>query len=118
MRKFMAGAALALIVGGAASTAGAAPKPKAETYTCDGATTTFTVVGRNGFIDGVHYQAHNLVVDGVFDPAAPGLPNETFHDEQWSSGRTGGLSCSATETFTDASGTTTVTITLDAIPTK
>ena len=79
--------------------AGAAPKPKAETFTCNGLPTTFIVGGRSGFLDGVHYLAHNFVIAGTFDPRA-GPAEQTFRDEQWTSGRTGGLQCTASFTET------------------
>ena len=98
-RWAVAGAVAAIVSIGAGTTAGAAPKDKAETFTCDGQETTFIVGGRNGFLDGVHYLAHNLVVEGTFDPTGP-APAEPFRDEQWTSGRTGGLQCTATVTET------------------
>ena len=100
---------------GVASTAGAAPTKNVEVWTCDGVETEITVAGRSGWIDGVHYLAHNLVVDGVFTPVE-GEP-EAFHDEQWMSGRTGGLDCTTTFTDTNEEGTAEVTITLNAIAT-
>jgi hypothetical protein len=119
MRKLIAGAALALTAGtaivGGASVAGAAPSKNVEVYICDGVETEIVVAGRSGWIDGVHYLAHNIVVEGTFTPAG-GEP-EPFTDTQWTSGRTGGLECTRTETFTDEEGTGTFTVALNAIPT-
>lgn len=116
-RWAVAGAMATIVSVGAGTTAGAAPKDKAETFICDGQETTFIVGGRSGFLDGVHYLAHNIVVDGSFDPTAPGEPTQTFHDEQWTSGRTGGLQCSSTETTVTPEGVETFTISFNAIPT-
>ena len=79
--------------------------------------TTFEVHGRMGIhaTTGVRYLAHNLVVSGTFDPAEPGVPNETFSDTKWSSGRTGGLNCTATFVETNDEGTATVTVSFNAI---
>ena len=96
---------------------GSGPKANVETYVCDGVETDIVVAGRNGWIDGVHYQAHNLVVVGTFDPTGPAPAVEVFRDEQWSSGRTGGLECTATFSEEVEGGVETVTVTLDAIPT-
>ncbi len=116
-RWAVAAAVAGIITVGAGTTAGAAPKDKAETFTCDGQETTFIVGGRSGFLDGVHYLAHNFVIDGTFDPSAPGEPTQTFHDEQWTSGRTGGLQCVGTETETTPEGVSVVTFRFNAIPT-
>jgi len=119
MRKLIAGAALALTAGiailGGASVAGAAPSKNVEVYICDGVETEIVVAGRSGWIDGVHYHAHNIVVEGTFTPTG-GEP-EPFTDTEWTSGRTGGLECFQDFTFTDEGGTATGTITLNAIPT-
>ena len=114
----VAAAVAAIVSVGVGTTAGAAPKDKAETFICDGEETTFIVGGRSGFLDGVHYLAHNFVIDGTFTPADPTEETQTFHDEQWMSGRTGGLQCTGTETETTAEGTSEVTFTFNAIPTK
>ena len=92
----LAGAVAAIVSIGAGTSAGAAPKDKAETFICDGEETTFIVGGRSGFLNGVHYLAHNLVVVGTFDPTGPAPAMEVFRDEQWTSGQTGGLQCTAT----------------------
>lgn len=108
----------AIVTVGAGSTAGAAPKDKAETYICNGQPTTFIVGGRSGFLNGIHYLAHNVVVSGSFDPTDPTLPTQTFSDTQWTSGQTGGLQCSLTETTTTPEGVETFSIRFNAIPTK
>jgi hypothetical protein len=115
-RWALAGAAAAIVSIGAGTTAGAAPKDKAETFTCNGQPTTFIVGGRSGFLDGVHYLAHNLVVAGTFDPTGP-APAEPFTDTQWTSGRTGGLQCSQSFTETSPEGVATYTVRFNAIPT-
>ena len=110
MRKWIVGAGLVAASVGLAGTAGAAPKDKAETFICDGEETTFIVGGRSGFLDGVHYLAHNLVVVGTFDPTGPAPAMEAFRDEQWMSGQTGGLQCTGTEVETTPEGVLTVSI--------
>ena len=110
-------AAIATI--GASTTAGAAPTKNTETYTCNGRSTTFAVAGRSGVLDGQHDLGHNPVITGTFDPDGAGpLPAEPFHDEQWTSGQTGGLLC--TTTFTETTpegGVSSGTIRLSAIST-
>jgi len=116
MKKLIAGAAIIATGLGVAGTASAEPPDRTQDWTCDGNTVEIEVHGRVGIIDGVRYLAHNLVVSGTFDPSAPGAPNETFTDTQWTSGRTGGLDCTTVEVFTDEAGTSTVTLSLNAIP--
>ena len=118
MRKWIVGAGLVAASVGLAGTAVAAPKDKTETFICDGQETTFIVGGRSGFLDGVHYLAHNLVIVGTLDPAGPEPAMEVFRDEQWTSGRTGGLQCMATFSEPVEGGVLTTTVTLNAIPTK
>ena len=116
-RWAVAGAVATVVSVGVGSTAGAAPTKNTETYICNGVPTTFAVAGRSGFIGDQHYLAHNLVVVGMFDPTGPAPAVETFRDEQWSSGRTDGLNCTATFTETVPGGVEMITITLIAIPT-
>jgi hypothetical protein len=116
MRRFAAGIVGAAATLAFAGTASAAPNKNVEVWICDGVETEIAVAGRSGWIDGVHYLAHNLVVEGTFDPAGP-APAEPFTDTQWMSGRTGGLECTATFTETNEEGTATATATLNAIPT-
>ena len=77
MRKWILGAGLVAASVGLAGTAVAAPKDKTETFVCDGQETTFIVGGRSGFLDGVHYLAHNLVIVGMFDPTGPAPAKST-----------------------------------------
>ena len=115
-RWAVAGAMAAIASVGAGTTVGADP-PAEETYTCNGVSTTFEVHGRMGILvtTGERYLAHNVVINGSFDPAGP-APVETFTDTKWTTGRTGGLNCSATETFSDEEGTGTFTIRFNALP--
>ena len=96
----------------------AAPKENVEVCICDGVETEIIVAGRSGWIDGVHYLAHNLVVEGTFTPTDRREP-ESFRDEQWMSGRKpAGWICTGTdEGETTRKDVLTVTITLNAIPT-
>jgi hypothetical protein len=115
MRKFLAGAALALVVGGVAGTAGA-EKPHDEPFICNGRPTTIFVHGRVGVIDGVKYLAYNVEGSGSFDPAAPGEPTETFEFTQWTSAtKTGGLQCTQHSVNVTDEGTETFDISLNAI---
>jgi hypothetical protein len=115
MRKFIAATAIVAAGVGVAGVASAEPPERTEDWVCNGMPTEIEIHGRMGIIDGQKYLAHNLTINGVFDPVAPGAPNETFSDTQWSSGRTGGLDCRDTQTFTDEEGTTTVVLRLNAI---
>jgi hypothetical protein len=113
MRKLVIATAAVVATLGIAGTATAAP-PEPQPWVCDGQDVEIEVHGRMGIIDGQKYLAHNLVVEGTFTPAE-GEP-EHFVDEQWMSGRTGGLDCVQDEFFEDEAGTTSITITLNAIP--
>jgi hypothetical protein len=66
-RWAVAGAVMAAVSVGAGSTAGAIPK-RGETWTCEGEEVTIAEAGRNGWIDGEHYQAVYLNFIGVFTP--------------------------------------------------
>jgi hypothetical protein len=115
MRRLAVGIVAAAATLGVAGTANAAPPERVEVWICDGEEVEITVMGRVGVIDGQRYLAHNLVIEGTFDPAGP-APAQPFTDTQWTSGRTGGLDCTRTFTETDEEGTATVTLTLNAIP--
>jgi hypothetical protein len=115
MKKFLAGAALALTVAGVAGTAGA-EKPTTEMFICDGKPTPIYVHGRVGEINGVKYLAYNVEVSGSFDPTAPGEPTQTFEDSQWTNpDRTGGLQCTQNSVNVTAEGVETFHISLNAI---
>jgi hypothetical protein len=62
-RWAVAGAVATIATLGAGTTAGAAPKGEPEVWQCPGGTTMITTAGRNGWIDGVKYQAVQLTFD-------------------------------------------------------
>jgi len=115
-RWAVAGAVATIISVGAGSAAGADPKGNAETFICNGAPTTIVVAGRSGFLNGVHYHAHNVVQTGTFDPTGPAPAVETYSDTKWTSGRTGGLQCMVSGTETTPEGVFTDSATFNAIP--
>ncbi len=72
----------------AVPTAGAIPK-NGETWTCEGEEVVITEAGRNGWIDGVHYQAVYIEFVSVFTPEGGGEPE--FESEQHFYGNRGNL---------------------------
>jgi hypothetical protein len=74
---------------GTASTAGAIPEHKAETWVCEGEEVTLVGTGRSGWIDGVHYLAVYIEFLGVFTPEGGGQPD--FESEQKFFGNRGNL---------------------------
>jgi hypothetical protein len=88
MRKLIAGSAVVMASVAVASTAGAAPTKNVEQFVCDGVPTEIVTAGRNGWIDGVRWQALEYAVVGEVVPAEgePFLVNDT---KSWGGGATG-----------------------------
>lgn len=68
-KRWAVACAVAMVVamGAVIPTAGAIPK-SGETWTCDGQEVFIAEAGRNGWVDGVHYQAVYIEFVGVFTP--------------------------------------------------
>jgi hypothetical protein len=62
-RWAVAGAVATIVSVGAGTTAGADPKGEPEVWDCPGGTTMIITAGRNGWIDGVKYQAVQFTID-------------------------------------------------------
>ena len=62
-----------VVLGAVIPTAGAIPK-NGETWTCEGEEVVIAEAGRNGWVDGVHYQAVYIEFVGVFTPVGGGEP--------------------------------------------
>jgi hypothetical protein len=88
VKKVIAGAAIVAAGLGVASTASAEPTKNVEAFVCDGVPTEIVTAGRNGWIDGVRWQAMEFTVTGVATPTG-GAP-ETINDhKEWAGGATG-----------------------------
>jgi hypothetical protein len=88
MRKLLAAAAIVATGLGVASQASAAPSKTVEQFVCDGEPTTIVTAGRNGWIDGVKYQALEFTVVGT----ATSPEGEVFpvnDAKAWGGGATG-----------------------------
>jgi hypothetical protein len=113
-KRWAVAAAMATVVSvGAGSTAGAAPSKNVETWICNGMPTEITVAGRNGWIGGQHYQAHNFSIVGTFTPTG-GTP-ETINETKWTTGRSG-LNCTMSVDFTDEEGRFVAVLRVTAVP--
>ncbi len=90
-KRWIVACVLATIVVAMAAvpTAGAIPKKSSETWTCEGEEVVITEAGRNGWIDGVHYQAVYINFTGVFTPEGDGDPQ--FESEEHFYGNRGNL---------------------------
>ena len=91
MKRLAVGIVAAAATLGVAGTASAAPPERVEVWTCDGEEVEITVMGRVGVIDGQRYLAHNLVIEGTFDPTGP-APSRTVHRhavDEWTHRRAG-----------------------------
>lgn len=68
------------------STAQAAPSHTAEVFICDGVETTIFTAGRNGWVDGVKYQAVSFSIEGTFTPTG-GEPQPVTVTKVWAGGK-------------------------------
>ena len=114
MRKVVAGAALAFVTLGIASTANAAPSKHVERWVCNGVSTEIVVAGRNGWINGQHYLAHNFSIVGTFDPVGPD-PAVPVNETKWTTG-TSGLNCTMSVDETDEEGRFVAVYRVTAVP--
>jgi hypothetical protein len=71
-----------------AGSASAAPTKNVEQFICDGVPTTIVTAGRNGWIDGVRWQAMEFTVSGVATPTG-GAPEQINDHKEWAGGATG-----------------------------
>jgi hypothetical protein len=88
MRKLFAAAAIVVTGVGVASQASAAPTKNVEPFVCDGKPTSIVTAGRNGWIDGVRWQAMEFTVTGVATPTG-GTPEQISDHKEWAGGATG-----------------------------
>jgi hypothetical protein len=86
MRKVLVAAGVFLATLGVVSTAQAAPTHTAEVFVCDGEETTIFTAGRNGWVDGVKYQAVSFSIEGTFTPSG-GEPQPFSETKVWGGGK-------------------------------
>jgi hypothetical protein len=91
MRKLLAGAAVVMASIGVATTAGAAPTKNVESFFCAppvAVPTQIVTAGRNGWINGVKYQALEYRVTGIVTtPEGESVP--VNDSKVWGGGATG-----------------------------
>ena len=75
-------------IGAVSTDGGGDPEGHGETWTCEGEEVVIAEAGRNGWVDGVHYQAVYIEFVGVFTPEG-GAP--VFESEQKFYGNRGNL---------------------------
>lgn len=63
-RWAVAGAVATIVAVGAGTSVGAAPKQTVETFVCGTETVSFTVAGRNGWVNGDRYKAVQFTFEG------------------------------------------------------
>jgi len=88
VRRALVAAAIVATGLGVASQASAAPTKNVEQFVCDGKPTEIVTAGRNGWIDGVRWQAMEFTVTGVADPV-DGDPFPVNDHKEWAGGATG-----------------------------
>jgi hypothetical protein len=86
MRKVLVAAGVCVVTMGVVSTADAAPTHTAEVFVCDGEETTIFTAGRNGWVDGVKYQAVSFSIEGTFTPT-DGEPQPVSETKVWGGGK-------------------------------
>ena len=86
MRKMAVVAGVCVATMGVVSTAEAAPTHTAEVFVCDGEETTIFTAGRNGWVDGVKYQAVSFSIEGTFTPTG-GDPQPVSDTKVWGGGK-------------------------------
>jgi hypothetical protein len=86
MRKVLIAAGVCVATMGLVSTAYAAPTHTAEVFVCDGEETTIFTAGRNGWVDGVKYQAVSFSIEGTFTPT-DGDPQPVSETKVWAGGK-------------------------------
>jgi hypothetical protein len=86
LRKLVVAACTAAVLALSASPAMAIPTHTAEEFICEGAGTTIFTAGRNGWIDGVKYQAVSISDEGTFTPTG-GDPQSFSETKVWGGGK-------------------------------
>jgi hypothetical protein len=86
MRKVLVATGIFVATAGVVSTAEAAPTHTAEVFICDGVSTTIFTAGRNGWVDGVKYQAVSFSIEGTFTPTG-GDPQPVNETKVWGGGK-------------------------------
>jgi hypothetical protein len=86
MRKVLVATGVLVATLGVVSTAHADPGQTAEEFVCDGEETTIFTAGRNGWIDGVKYQAVSFSFQGTLTPPE-GDPEPIDDTKVWGGGK-------------------------------
>jgi hypothetical protein len=122
-KRWAVAAGVATVVatlGATVSPAGAIPdKGEGEPWVCPGGPTTIFTAGRNGWINGVHYQAVSFIVTGTFTPTG-GAPEPFVESKTWGGGRSGpgAITCTQHVVETDAEGTVVYDARVTAVPVR
>ena len=119
MRKLLVAAGMFVATVGVVSTAQAAPTQTAEVFICDGGETTIFTAGRNGWIDGVKYQAVSSSVEGTLTPPG-GEPEPVNETKVWGGGKELGnpdaITCTAEVSAATEDGLLEIQIEVIAVP--